>query len=825
MTRVPWAIFPITLWILLATALPAGAQDDDGGLLTRNPLDVIKDELVQVLQGAGVPFTAEQDQAIIFVLEESRRASEQLFGNIMNFSSGPPRGEQLDRAMAGIAWMNEDFSDRVREYLTPEQLLVWDAHVESRAADIEESEGTAGTSRQIQQIRINRNAFTAERQYSGSASSGGSYGFASGGGVQTQIFQRGGTGAWHGNAGFVFRDESLNARNPFASNRPPYQQRNISLSTNGPLIRNRLTINGGFSRSQADNAATINALTLDGPFTLGFTRPQTSRSGNFGGTYQLTTRQSMDFRSTVSRQTYEKQGMGGVSLPERAITYQTGTDRLGVGHLWYISDRLVQDISFDVYENFQNSEPETDDRSINVLNAFSGGGGQNRASSNNRYFIVDSLWIYTGDRWAIRTGGNLQRTSTNERTEDNFLGTFIFSNLESYRDGQPILYTENRGDPLLVNVQTEWSMFLQNEFQVTDRFALFFGLRYERQTNLDDHNNLDPRVGVAYALGNSTVVRAGVGIFHMRVSNSVENTLARFDGTRQVQIEINDPSYPNPFLSGDVTIVPPSSRRVRADDLAAPVSINTSYQIERSFAYNLFVTASFDYHRRYHLLRSRNLNVRLPGQTERPDPSEGNIWLLESSGISKFKTFRLTMRQRFSIFNLNANYAREVSGTVIAGFTAPTNNFDLRADYAETVQHQFSTTMNNRLFWDIFLNTSISYRNGNWYTITTGKDDNGDGQTNDRPLVVNGYEKDVSRYSARGPHQGNVTFNLTKSISLGSNSNGGGSPSLNFRANFANAFNRTNLGTPIGNLSSSRFGEIISASNPRRITLELRFQF
>jgi hypothetical protein len=176
-----------------------------------------------------------------------------------------------------------------------------------------------------------------------------------------------------------------------------------------------------------------------------------------------------------------------------------------------------------------------------------------------------------------------------------------------------------------------------------------------------------------------------------------------------------------------------------------------------------------------------------------------------------------TMRQRFSIFNVNANYRREVSGSVITNFGAPTDNFNLRGDYAETVRHQFSTSINNRLFWGIFLNSNISYRNGNWYTITTGKDDNGDGRTNDRPAGV-------PRSSARGPHQGNVTFNLTKSFSLGDGP-GGSSPSLNFRANFANAFNRTNLGTPIGILTSPLFGQSISSSNPRQITLDLRLQF
>src|SRR6185503_6599608 len=106
--------------LLLSVFLPV-AQDQTG-LSTRNPLDEIRDELVQVLSSAKVPFTEAQGQSIVLVIEESRRASEQLFGEVMDFSNGPPQGERLDRARSGIQWMNDDFSRRVKAYLTPQQL-------------------------------------------------------------------------------------------------------------------------------------------------------------------------------------------------------------------------------------------------------------------------------------------------------------------------------------------------------------------------------------------------------------------------------------------------------------------------------------------------------------------------------------------------------------------------------------------------------------------------------------------------------------------------------------------------------------------------------
>jgi hypothetical protein len=58
-----------------------------------NPLAKLKDELTQVLATANLPFTEEQERAIVLMMEDRRQASEDLFGNLMNFQAGPTRGD------------------------------------------------------------------------------------------------------------------------------------------------------------------------------------------------------------------------------------------------------------------------------------------------------------------------------------------------------------------------------------------------------------------------------------------------------------------------------------------------------------------------------------------------------------------------------------------------------------------------------------------------------------------------------------------------------------------------------------------------------------
>src|SRR5688572_6852780 len=152
---------------VLSAFLPT--VQEQGGLSTRNPLDDIRNELIQVLSAAQVPFSEDQGRSLALVIEESRRASEQLFGEVMDFRNGPPQGEQLDRARAGIQWMNDDFSKRVRKYLTETQQEAWDKHLAGKEAAARQAEvsngGTAGTKEQVQQIRINNNPFTTENQF------------------------------------------------------------------------------------------------------------------------------------------------------------------------------------------------------------------------------------------------------------------------------------------------------------------------------------------------------------------------------------------------------------------------------------------------------------------------------------------------------------------------------------------------------------------------------------------------------------------------------------------------------------------------------------
>src|SRR6185295_12702375 len=132
----------------------------------------------------------------------------------------------------------------------------------------------------------------------------------------------------------------------------------------------------------------------------------------------------------------------------------------------------------------------------------------------------------------------------------------------------PLQFTQTSGDPILDVNQFEFAAFIQNDFRVNKKFNLSFGARYEDQTNISDHNNIDPRMGFAYQLGKSSAIRGGVGIFHDRFSQGNVENLMRLDGTRQISIIAKDnlvfPNIP------EGAALPPSSLRTRTNDLVNP---------------------------------------------------------------------------------------------------------------------------------------------------------------------------------------------------------------------------------------------------------------
>jgi hypothetical protein len=576
------------------------------------------------------------------------------------------------------------------------------------------------------------------------------------------------------------------------------------------------------------------------------------------------------------------QGVGGFSLLERAADSSGRDFEFQIRESAVISERLIHEIRFSIETERDSQTPRTSGVAINVLDAFQGGGNPNRSEGKESTYEFGNLLMYNRGILALKTGFQGVQRDVYSRSESNFLGTFVFSSLDDYIANRPVTYTVNRGNPLLEMNQFEAGTFLQTDWRISPRFTFSAGVRYETQTNLADYNNFDPRVGFALQVNQATVLRGGSGVFHQRLNAQNVQNLLRFDGTRQQEIVIRNPSFPDPFLSGDLNVTIPSSIRVRAEDLAAPYSVNSSISLERQLPVGVRMSSTYEFVRGIHLLRGRNINAPLPGTLVRPDPAHGNVVQLESTGLSNEHSFRIQLNkqlnQRVTVFgNYTLRFNRSDSD---GAFNQPMDNYNMALDWSRSnndTRHNFNANVMLTAPWGFRLASRIFASSGRPYNITTGTDDNGDTVTNDRPAGL-------PRNAGEGPGNFDMSFNITKTITLrggearngpsaGANQTGnsfvepqrgggggfgggfpggggqrGGGPGggipeggrgpggpggigqpqrlqMQISADIRNVLNHTNFGNYSGVMTSPFFGRPTSARNAREIQVGLRFNF
>ena len=789
-----------------------------GQLTARNPVDELKDQVTQALIDAEVPFSPDQERDFALLIEEERQAAENLFGETWDFSQGPPQGEESDQALAGIRWMYDALKDEFPAYMTDAQRSAWESYQSDHDTTFyveEASPDDSAQSGRIQQIRVTNNAFNVE-----TATANGNRGLHERG-AKTEVIERGGVGAFHGNFASTFQDEKFNARNPFASNKPPYYERTIDGNISGPIIQDRLTLSFTVSDNKQENVGTVQAETPTGPFSLGITRPTLNRSYDLKNVLQLADTHTMNIGLRYATRDSNNENVGDFALPERASRTRTQDYEVDLREIWTLSERTVHDLRFKWRKDRSETNPASNATTIIVKDAFTGGGAQNKRRVDGNEYELSNLVYFAGDNLTMRVGFQMLHRRERLFSEENFFGEFTFSDLDSFRAGTPLQYRVTCCDPLFKLNHTQASLFSQNDFRLSNTFTLMLGVRYQIQSNIRDRNNVDPRIGFAYALGNETVIRGGFGFFTQRVGfNTIANN--RLDGNRVYEIQIDNPGWPDPFASGSIR---PRARRQVDPEIKMPYYPVGQISVERSLPNNLFVTLGYEFVRAIRPTRTRDINAPLPETGIRPNPLEGQVLQYQSSGLSTYHHLRASMRQRFSIFVVTASYwymhgqSDQEDRRGRGGVWVPVDSYDLRKEWGNTEdpRHTFNASVNARLPLDVYLTTVIEAQSGRFYTIRTGKDDNGDGVSNDRP-------PGVVKNSEVGPNYFDVGFNFSKAFELNTAAGSTG-PQLNVFANLSNAFNVQHPGLPSGVVTSPFFMRSFNATSPRTIEVGMRFQF
>ena len=654
----------------------------------------------------------------------------------------------------------------------------------------------------IREVRINSNPFSAEYDRIGFG--------------RIEIFTKPGSDRFRGSVFGWFTDESLNARNAFAPTRPSEQDRRFGGNIGGPLGK-RASFFFDFERRESDDNATVNAVVLDPsfspvPFATTLLVPQ--RRTTFAPRFDF---QTSENNTLIVRYEFENdrragQGVGNFALPSAEVESRSRENELTITDTFIINPSLVSETRLRLER--ETREARTVDQSglprIVVSDSFVDRSSAGLADDLERRFEAQQTFSFIRGNHTVRSGVRVRGVKLETSSTQNFVGTFTFAgtreltSIEQYSavvagvpGARASQFTLSAGDPFASVTQYDVGAFVQDDWRVRPHFTLSFGMRYENQTNSGDGLNFAPRAGFAYAFNTSdgrpsTVIRGGFGVFFENINEGLTLDEVRFDGSRQRQYFVPDPSF-FPLVPSEAVLaafaLPISTQRL--DAFENPYTIQGSIGVERQLPWEVTANVTYLWGRGVHLLRTRNINAPDPVTGLRPlGEAAGNVFSVESTGTSRRHMLRIGFNKRAGLVSFFGNYGLgSVRSDTDGAGTQPADPYDLADEFGRSTEdsrHFFFFGSSIQGPWGLQISPHLFFRSGRPYNITLGSDLNGDEVFTDRPGIADATTLDavvtpigfvdptpgpgailIPRNAADGPSFTRLNLAVTKNFGFG----------------------------------------------------------
>lgn len=669
--------------------------------------------------------------------------------------------------------------------------------------------------------------------------------------------------------GYLFvRDETLDARNAFATSRDPLSQQQFGVTVGGAMAKDRsfYFLNAEQTRNERTgyvtisdtNVAAVNAVleasgyrgprVSTGAFSTGYDTAnlfarldhQVSAGHLLTGRYGLYSISSDNARTVGALNDQTR----GTALDNRdqsvavasVITTPSGIVNELRGQFWRsaldapANDRVGPAVSIAGVANFGASTSSPEVRDLDV------------------YQINDAVTIQRGAHlWKM--GADFIFNRLDIGFPGAIPGTYSFSSSPNFRNGVYTQFQQAFGVETQAQDNPNLAVFLQDEWRAGDSLTISGGVRYDLQGIQNpvqtDLNNVSPRVGMAWAPGTRrTVVRGAFGRFYDRIPlRAVSNALQRDGSKYRVAVlsfgQAGAPVFPQvlpSFPAGVLTAITTIDL-----DIENAESWQGSVQLEREIARGLSVTAAYQALRGSKIIMSRNVNVPTLTAAQaaalgvanlgRPNPNFGNISRYGSLGRSRYDGLTVSGRAALASWGhtrVSYTLGKAFDDAGNAFFSSPQDNFNIHDDWGPSDNDQ-----RHRLVVSGVLETPDSssilglrglqlawlftYGSPQPFNIQTGGDRNNDTNVNDRPAGVarnSGVGFDYMSLDLRAGYRFRMGDRVTAEASIDA----------------FNVLNRTNLLFPNntfgqGATPSATFGRATAAADPRQLQLGLRLRF
>jgi hypothetical protein len=731
----------------------------------------------------------------------------------------------------------------------------------------------------IAYIKVNPDIFSAE--YREPPFNGG----------HIEIYTKPGQSTFHGALFATNGSPWMNARDPFSTSKAALGKQRYGFELNGPVRRTGSNFTMTLEHRSIDNFAVVNAITLDAAgdqssVIQNVTTPQRLWVGTARTDWQLGPKNTFiaSFSSNVNH--LENVGVGGTSLAQTGYDSEKFDHTLRLTDVTTISAKLMHEARLSSEWDGETDTPVFTGPQIQVAGAFTGGGSTLGAQRLRELDVeYDDDAILSTATHLLKIGIQAEVLDEHKRLTTNFNGTYTFGGgtapvldagnnpipgetetitgvqqyqraLNGWAGGSPTDFSNVAGNPEVDLVQTRLTLFFQDDWKLRPNLHIDYGLRSYSQNDPGIVDSLTPRFGFSWSPDKKATwtIHGHAGLFAGRFYARTYAEILRMDGVQRITSTIYnpacsgtfDPAACNPFTG---------ATPIRSVRTVEPNFPNIFYGIENiglthSLPHGWNLSADYYIAQLWHDSRTENVNSPDNDVPTGPRPGAANLNVLQLQGSGRgYGNVEFVGIEQHAL-----KHVQLFMGAVRVQIVDDTDDNPLFTPQTTgSNAGEYSRRDGNGL-WNLFGNATLKLPvklqlSGNFnaygdapYNITTGFDNNGDGDFNDRPqyaapgtpgaiatpyglLVASGGTGVFPRSKGVMPWVVYLDGNLERAFALTHNAKADHPQTLTVNLRSSNLLNHTNVTQVGGVLGSPLFGVPYAADNGRRVEAGVRYSF
>ena len=719
------------------------------------------------------------------------------------------------------------------------------------------------------------------------------------GGGQIQVYTKPGQTAYHGALFLTNSSAWMNARDPFSISRAAIGKQRYGFELTGPIRKKGSDFILNLEHRSIDNFAVVNAVGISAagaltPISQNVPAPQRLWIGMAKVDWQLGAKNTLIASFNAFLNHRENVGAGGTTLAEGAWGAQNYDHEIHLTDVTVISTKVMHEARLGIEIDGTDQTPNSFAPQVQVAGAFTGGGSNNGALRDHEVDTeLDDDIILSLSKHLIKFGTQSEFLRERFRYTNNFNGTWLFGGgtapvldashqpttatesitgvqqymraLNGWAGGAPTQYSNVSGNANFNMTQYREALFFQDDWTVLPRLHFAWGLRYYTQNKPMVHNNFNPRFGMSWAPDKASTwtLHAHAGLFSGRFTAHNYAQLLDMDGTDRISSLIYapschgtfDPNTCNPFQG---------ATPLQAIRTIQPHMPNLFFSIQNvGFSHTLAkgwtVSADYNLAQIWHYTRTENVNSPINGQPLGPRPLAPNVNILQwqSSGRGYGTVIFLGLSNQLLKhvqFSLNSVRQNIIDDTNDNAFNAPQTTGSNVGEYARRSGNSLWSVFGNatvKLPWAVQFSGNLNAQGDQPYNVTTGFDNNGDGNFTDRPylasagtpvcsvtvtancayatqfglLSTTGVGATLNRNAGSMPWTFYLDTNLQRSFKLTRDSKANHAQTLAVNIRSSNVLNHLNVTAVGGVVGSPVFGLPYTGDNGRRVEGGLRYSF